>query len=810
MADDDKELILSYQLIVDNPNVVWKTENVLRGFLPHITILFVVIVSLTRIFHFLLRPFNQPHFIAEFLAGLVLSPQIMDGTIVMKYVTPPKTLIGIETLAHVGLIYNMFLTGLEMNLDSILLAKKKATTIAIAGSVIPMALGAAIYSLAQVLYKTPTMDTSRYNTASAYLLWALTLSVTNYPVLAHILADLKILYTGLGRVAVTASTINDFHNWAMFVLLIPFATHSEKPIVSVTLTVLFLLFCYYVLRPRITKLINDKTEANAWDNYKLSYVLVGVLAFAHITEMLGTHSIIGALMFGLILPRGKFADLLMERSDDLVSMYFAPLFFIGCAVRFDFTVFQLHKLLKVVIILVLLCITKIVSIIIATGFYSMPYRDAIALGALMNTKGLLPIIMLNIAFDKKILSRDFYTIMVTANILMTLLVAPTINHMYKPRKQFKKDKLRTIQNLKTDADIRVLVCVHNLRQATGIISILEACSATNATALHVFALQLIELKGRGTAFVVDQSSSHQTLAEQESIANVFAEFTAEQAHPHASVETLTAVSSYDTIHKDIYNIAEERQSSLILLPFHKHSTGEGALEITNAEFKEINQNVMNHAPCSVGILVDRGHGSLSKVNLRVAILFIGGPDDREALAIAWRMAKHSGIHLSMVHILLNGKVAEVDTNTSTQDEFHGILSTILDREKEKELDEEYVSLFRLMAVNNEESITYEEKVVHTGDDIPLVLNELDKMGYDLFILGHGKGRSSSLLSNLMEWADCPELGVIGDMLASNSFGSCSSVLVVQQYGFGGLNLKPRHACCSSRGGDVEAVYGKAE
>ena len=221
------------------------------------------------------------------------------------------------------------------------------------------------------------------------------LSVTNYPVLVHILADLEILYTGLGRVAVTAATINEFYNWAMFVLLIPFATHSEKPCVSDVDYDLchFLLLCVAPFTYPVDREITDKNE---WDNYKLSYVFIGIMFCAHITEMLGTHSIVGALVFGLILPREKFVDMLMERSDDLVSTYLEPLLFIGCGVRFDFTTFKKRKLRDAMIITLLSCCTKIVSTVIATGFYRMPFRDGVALGELLNTKGLLPLVMLNI------------------------------------------------------------------------------------------------------------------------------------------------------------------------------------------------------------------------------------------------------------------------------------------------------------------------------------------------------------------------------------------------------------------------------
>ena len=387
--------------------------------------------------------------------------------------------------------------------------------------------------------------------------------------------------------------------------------------------------------------------------------------------------------------------------------------------------------------------------------------------------------------------------MVLTILIMTMVVSPTINAIYKPRKLFLKNKLRTIQNVRADAEIRVLACVHNARHATGMVNILEALSGTNVSPLCVSALQLVQFKGRATALLSAhierqhsslQPGSHILTQSQEDLESITKHFEAyAEEHDCNRVDTNAVVSSYATIHRDIYNLAEEKQASLVLLPFHKHSSAEGGLEITNTAFSEINQNVMKDAPCSVGIFVDRGLGSLLMTNLHVLMLFIGGPDDREALAIAWRMSKHSRIQLTVVRILLFGEAAEVDKR-SGHNEGQGLLSTVLDKDKQKELDEEYVSSFRLMAVNNEDSINYAEKEVHCGDDIPRVLNELDQRGYDLYILGQGKGRNSMVLSNLLNWTDCPELGVIGDIVASNSFGSCSSVLVVQQYGFGGMDF----------------------
>lgn len=390
----------------------------------------------------------------------------------------------------------------------------------------------------------------------------------------------------------------------------------------------------------------------------------------------------------------------------------------------------------------------------------------------------------------QILSFESFSIMMASVFMMTLTVPLIINAIYKPRKLYKQNKLRTIQNLKVEAELRVLSCVHNPRQATGMVNILEACNAIKISPLRVFALHLVEVTGTATSLLVahinqqKQSGAPLTKTEQdlENITLTFESY-AEQ-NENTTVETQAAVSTYSTIHEDIHTVAQEKQAALILLPFHKHSNIDGALETINNAYKEINQNVMRDAPCSVGILVDRGLGSLYKVNLRVVALFIGGPDDREALAVAWRMSKHQGIQLTVMRILLLGGAAEVDS--SPQAESSRLLTAVLDVEKERELDDEYVSSFRLKAVNNEDSITYSEKEVHTCDDITEMLNELDNVGYDLYVLGQGAGRNSTVLVDLMKWTDCPELGIIGDMVASNSFGSSSSVLVVQQYGFGGM------------------------
>ena len=392
----------------------------------------------------------------------------------------------------------------------------------------------------------------------------------------------------------------------------------------------------------------------------------------------------------------------------------------------------------------------------------------------------------------QIFSIPTYAVITSAVLLMTIVVSPVINAIYKPRQRFEQNKLKTIQKLRVDAELRLIACVHNTRQAASMINIIECFNAMRVSPVHVFALYLVELTGRAASLVAahigkpgNQLGEQNLTKSQEELESIHNAFEAlGKAYGAIRVETLNVVSAYTTIHEDIYHSADEKRTSLILLPFHKQLSLEGTLEVTNVVYKDINQNVMQGAPCSVGIFVDRDFGLVPKTNLHIRVVFVGGPDDREALAIAWRMAGRSGTQLSVVRILLLGEAAKLDG--LVPDEAQGILSAVIDTDRQKELDEEYISTFRLTAVNNSDSISYSEIDVHSGEDIPAVLKEIEKYGCDIYIVGQGNCRNSKVFSNLMEWCECLELGVIGDILVSNNFGSRSSVLVVQQYGYGGM------------------------
>ncbi|XP_061360305.1 cation/H(+) antiporter 15-like [Gastrolobium bilobum] len=795
----------------------WQTEDILNSKLAILSVQIGYVALFSHLFYVIFKPLHQPHLISHISVGFLLKATLLAKfPYIYNFLYPVNGVLNVEVLCNIGVIFYAFLSGLEMNLNTILYGHKKAASIAVSGIIFPVIMAPGLYALHRKFYVDSDLYKLEGSTGHAYLLWTLVLTVTGFPVLAHTLSELKLLYTGLGKTALTAAMISDTYSWILFILLVPFTINGPAAIYSVLSTVVFIVFCIFVLRPIIVRFIDRKTEKDEWDYDQLLFLGMGVFACSYITEILGTHGIVGGFVFGLILPHGRFADLMISVAGDFGSGFLAPLFFAGSGLRFALPIIfnQGHWPLTLLVVL-LLCVPKILSTLFATSFFGMRTRDGLALGLLLNTKGAMALIMLNIAWDRKIITVPTYCVILSGVLLMTVIVSPVIDLVFKPRKRFEQNKLKTVQKLRADAELRIMACVHNTGHATGMIRIFESFNATRVSPIHVFAQYLVEFTGRGAALVaahMQKPSSHpgdqnltRTQAELKSITNTFEAFG--EKYDAVRVETSNVVSTYDTIHEDIYNAANAIGTSLILLPFHKHLNSEGTVE-TNAVYKDINQNVMQGAPCSVGIFVDGDHGSVSKMNMRIIMIFVGGPDDREALAVAWRMAGHPGIKLLVVRILLYDEAAEVDS--SIQDDARGLLFAVMDSEKQKEVDDDYISSFRLKAVNNDDSISYSEVDAHTAEEIPKVINKLEKIGCDLYIVGQGNCRNSQVFSRLLEWCDCLELGVIGDILASNSFGSRSSLLVVQQYGYGGMIFGKHHNHKNTNDDGSEQLVVKTE
>ncbi|XP_051115102.1 cation/H(+) antiporter 15-like [Andrographis paniculata] len=790
--------IVCYAPSMISSNGIWQGDNPLDYSLPLFIVQVILIIFTTRVLVFLLKPFRQPRVIAEILGGVILGPSVLGrSTKFAETIFPLRSVMLVETMANVGLLYFLFLVGVEMDIAVVKrMSKRAAFSIALGSMIVPFLIG---IPFAFLLHKS--MDFVKLGTFILYL--GVVLSDTSFPVLARVLAEVKLLNTEIGKIALSSALVSNMCAWVLLAFSIALAENATISLASiweVVSCVLFVLVCVHVIKPILLRLVQKIPEGEPISDFFICSMLAGVMTCGFITDAIGLHSVFGAFVFGLIIPKGPLCMALIERLQDFVSGILLPLFLAISGLKTD--IFAIHGadtwgILGLLILLA--CVGKIMGTILVCLYHKMPLHEGLTLGVLMNTKGVIEMIFINVGKDQKVLDEKSFAIMVIVSIVMTSVVVPAVKTIHKPGRRFTPYKRRTVEGTNRGGEFSVLVCVHTPRNVPTIINLLEASCPTRQSPIFAYVLHLVELTGRSSTALIAHTSRgsgcpgvNGTQAQADEIISAFGNF--KQNVHFVSVSSMTAISPYATMHEDICGVAEDKRASLIIIPFHKQQTVDGEMEDSNPAFQTINKNVLENSPCSVGILIDRGLRSTimaaSQLTTNgVVVLFFGGPDDREALAYAWRMSDHPGIHLTVMRFV-PGEAAfespapapapEESKSASSHSGERGFLRVLTERDREKEMDEEFLREFNARAMENNPSIEYVEKVVNHGEETVAAIRGIAG-GHDLLIVGRGHGRESAATVGLSEWSECPELGTIGDLLASSDFAATNSVLVIQRY-----------------------------
>ncbi|XP_065878844.1 cation/H(+) antiporter 15-like [Euphorbia lathyris] len=767
-----------YVVNITAEHAYWQDENPLSQALPLLVWQLACVILINRIVFYLLKPFNVPRIVTDILAGILTGPSVLGRTRSFAVIFPMRSITMVETTAYWALTCHLFLTGLEMDLGSLARISKSTIRFAIIIAFLPFILGICLY------FMFVHLATNAAHGDNGFIFWAVTLSVTSYPLVARILAQQKLLHTDFGRLALSISIVNELITWILLTILIPAQIGVLNVIYAVAATAGYAAVSVVAVRPCLRYLIRKTFKVNKQTEYYHCSFLVGVSFFALISDMLGTNAIVGAFLFGLIMPDRALATVLLEKFDDFIGSYLMPLFYTAMGKRLD--IWSVKNWPVSLFMILICCLVKVASVSVASHFYKMSHKDSFALGVLTSTKGILAVIVLNMGFDKSYLDSDDYVVMVISTVVMTAVVPSIISSIYNPNKRLSNYKLRTIQNIRLGREFRILTCLQSSANALGTINLLDSSNASKGSPLCVFALHLVELTGRASASLIvhtpGTSTNRKTCNFSEQIVNLFETYS--NLQDYVAAQPLTALSPFSTMHEDICSVAEDKHVSLLILPFHKLPTRDGNLEEEgSSSFRGVNLHVLNDAPCSVAIFVDRGYGATGESNLemrKLIMIFLGGPDDREALAYAWRMGAGHGICLEVLRFVV-GDAVEVEADQSPIDENSSeIALELIDRQRS--LDDEFINHFRLKCAGIE-TINYEERVARDDEELISTLKELNH-AYDLYIVGKGAGMKSPLTSGLMDWCEYPELGALGDLLTTSTFVE-GSVLVIQQYtGFG--------------------------
>ncbi|WOL08898.1 hypothetical protein Cni_G17651 [Canna indica] len=761
---------------------IWDGENPFLYTVPLFLLQSFLLISLSRFIDLLIRPLRQPRYVAEIIGGFILGPSVMGRIPQFTVVIfPLRSLIILDTMAQLGLIYFIFVIGIEVEKNVTVNNSVKPWVFSMASTIPSFIIGA----FTSFVIQHHLHDGVNKWAFLIYL--GLSSSINSFSVLGTVLAEVKFINSEVGRLALSVSIVN--HGFAFMMLAFSIGLAQSKGDVLVPVWTLLSGLAFYVLSLVVLKPINNWVErqiekGEEVDEIYASTILMGVMVWSLIADALGIHVIFGAFVFGMAVPNGPLGEALIEKVEDFINGFLMPLYYLIIGLRVQISSVREARGSIILITMTIACMgVKIINSVFVAVMYKMTPGEGISLGLLMNAKGAMDIIVLNISASKRMLGEETFTIMLMMSILVTSIITPLLKALTKPSRRLASYKRRTIWWPNPDSELRLLTCIYVPRQVPGLIALVDVTHPSKRSPIFVYAFHLVELTGRNSVLILNAATNEfadgnnrysecRALAHSDHIFRSFESY--EQYAGGVSVQFLNAISAYATMHEDVVYAAEDRHATLILLPFHKHVTVDGGMSPDHPAIRTVNQNVLSSAPCSVGILIDRGLSG-NRVRRRVMLLFFGGPDDREGLALASRMAGHPAIEVTVLRFLLVARGrSSVSSRAGESDE--AVKLTVEDGDDNLK-DDDSIAEFRGRWGGG--VVQYLERMVSNTEETVAEIRNLDGE-QDLYVVGRGKGKKSPLTEGLTEWSECPELGPIGDMLASTDFGTEASVLVLQQ------------------------------
>ena len=395
-----------------------------------------VILIAARALGLLFRRFNQPQVVGEMFAGIMLGPSLLGWLApgISAAVFPAASLNYLNAISQIGLVVFMFLVGLELN-PRVMQGRTHAAVVTSHVSILaPFFLGTC---LALLLY--PRLSDASVPFSSFALFMGVSMSITAFPVLARILTEHKMLKTQVGAVTIACAAVDDVTAWCILagvVLLVRASAVSVPFWMTLLGTAAFALFMLFIGRRWLMRLADIYYANNKLTQDLLGLILLLVLVAACITEGLGIHPLFGAFLLGAVMPKDhEFVRALSEKIEDLVVVLLLPIYFAFTGLRMNVGLIagSAEMVLFFVLILSVAIGGKFGGATIAARVSGLPWREASGIGVLMNTRGLVELVALNIGLDIGVISTTLFTMMVFMALITTFMTTPLLEWIYPAR-----------------------------------------------------------------------------------------------------------------------------------------------------------------------------------------------------------------------------------------------------------------------------------------------------------------------------------------------------------------------------------------
>lgn len=654
----------------------------------------VTIILTARFFGWLFKKIGQPTVIGEIIAGIVLGPSLvgMYFPSFSSLLFPSASLGNLQFLSQIGLILFMFVIGMELDLKVLRNKAQDAVVISHASIVIPFTLGMA---LAYFIY--PSFSPRGVQFSSFALFLGISMSITAFPVLARIVQERNLHKTRLGTVVITCAAADDVTAWCLLAVVIAIVKAGAfvSALYAIILASAYVLVMIKIVRPFLKRVGDLHNSAEHLSKPIVAIFFLTLIFSAYATEVIGIHALFGAFMAGAIMPEDvKFRNIFIEKVEDVALVLLLPLFFVFTGLRTQIGLLNEVHLWQITLIIIAVAVTgKFAGSAFAAKFVGQSWKDSLTIGALMNTRGLMELVVLNIGYDLGVLTPEIFAMMVIMALATTFMTGPALNLI---QRFFREKKIEiSLEEPSERPHFKVLISFGHpergrtlLRLAYSLIRKLNG--DVTITAMHL-----------SPANELNQFNAEQY--ERES----FAPIINESEKLNQKIVTLFKPSS--DIEADIAEVANQGNYDLLLVGVGQ-SIFEGSLlgKILGFTTSVVNpENLIQHVTRkSISIFDQRTRAILSKSKVPVGVLIDKGFQQAEKVLIVLESTTdlllkgfvQKFVNSGTSQITILSLKAELKSSTELNEKIDKNIVPQIHWVTENEINKEVLATFGLMLV----------------------------------------------------------------------------------------------------------------
>lgn len=425
-----RQVLASIDIIKNNSFKVFTQsfQDNLSDSLAILLLQIIVIITFARIIGILFKKIGQPVVIGEILAGIIMGPSFIGLFFpqINHFLFPAASLGTLQFLSQIGLILFMFIIGMELDLKAIGKQAYGAVIISHASIIIPYTLG---MGLAYFLYTQYAPTGISFLSFSLFM--GIAMSITAFPVLARILQEKGLTKSALGAMALTCAAADDLTAWCILAAVIALVKSGSvlSAFYTISLAILYILVMLKLIRPMLERLDIIYSHKEKMRTAIIASLFIMLIISSYITSVIGIHALFGAFIAGVIMPSSfSFRKIVIDKIEDVSIVLLLPLFFVITGLRTQIGLLnEAHLWITFGWILLVALTGKFGGSALAAKMVGQSWKDSLSIGVLMNTRGLMQLIVLNIGYDLGILSPHIFAMMVLMALVTTFMTGPSLD-----------------------------------------------------------------------------------------------------------------------------------------------------------------------------------------------------------------------------------------------------------------------------------------------------------------------------------------------------------------------------------------------